>query len=476
MKTQVAPQEGRLSQAYSAIGGAVQQAATEPGLKKGFDMQVALKTGWDTIQHTVSDLANRITEAGATINDPKKSLGEKVISEARLGVGLINTAFLTVTAPLEATRGVPVIGHAADLAHNILSGVFSGFGETAGQAVDASPLPQKTKDKLRPLAFELAGLIGLGLTGKVGGTALGQVKTKAKAFSDELNSGLSAYRSAVEGGASQLPKDISVQGAGVETPIPFANRYEVPTIIQMGVKPKDILPVIQSPAEWKAAGMPSVAPKSAPTAPITPKVDALPTPESRVVPLGEESTKTVTPQKTGEVTKVASDISDTLVQQGFDALSPEVQSKYTPESYKAELVRAKELAETNYKDASARATGQKPVGDYEGQILFNEVEKVATKAGDAETLMNLASSPLGKARSLAGQTLGASGFNKDPNSPVQVMQDIQSARAATMKTRGVDVPKETVKEVASMKREVVESVKGSRPKWEDFIKEITCGY
>ena len=79
MKTQVAPQEGRLSQAYSAIGGAVQQAATEPGLKKGFDMQVALKTGWDTIQHTVSDLANRITEAGATINDPKKSLGEKVI-------------------------------------------------------------------------------------------------------------------------------------------------------------------------------------------------------------------------------------------------------------------------------------------------------------------------------------------------------------------------------------------------------------
>ena len=90
--------------------------------------------------------------------------------------------------------------------------------------------------------------------------------------------------------------------------------------------------------------------------------------------------------------------------------------------------------------------------------------------------MNLASSPLGKARSLAGQTLGASGFNKDPNSPVSVIQDIQTSRAASMKTRGVDIPKETVKEVASMKKEVAESVKTSRPKWEDFIRDITCGY
>ena len=33
--------EGAFSKAYSAIGGAVQQAATEPGLQKGFDMQTA---------------------------------------------------------------------------------------------------------------------------------------------------------------------------------------------------------------------------------------------------------------------------------------------------------------------------------------------------------------------------------------------------------------------------------------------------
>ncbi len=185
--------------------------------------------------------------------------------------------------------------------------------------------------------------------------------------------------------------------------------------------------------------------------------------------------KGVKVQKTGEITRSASNINDALVKQGYEALPPEVQSKYTPESYKAELVKSKDLVANNYEDAVARATGSKPVGNYEGQILFNEVERVATEKGDYNTLTQLASSPLGKKLSLAAQTMGAHGFNDNPNSAVDAIRSVQAARETAVKAKGVDIPKQTDAIIKEIKRQTA-AARSPRPTWEAFVEQITCGY
>ncbi|MHB8603565.1 MAG: hypothetical protein ACYC9R_13100, partial [Nitrosotalea sp.] len=228
---------------------------------------------------------------------------------------------------------------------------------------------------------------------------------------------------------------------------------------------------------YKATEAP-VAPESARTAPIVPETSNVAS-ESKVVPLGETTPKEVVPQKTGEVTKAASDINETLVKQGFDALTPELQSKYTPESYKTELVKSKDLVTNNYEDAVARASGEKPVGSYEGQILFNEVERAATKVGDGETLSKLASSPLGKKLSLAGQTMGAHGFNDNPNSAVDAIREVQTARTASLGKSDVELGKQKdsfVKDASNAAKTEMKNGLSKGAKWEDFVQAITCGY
>lgn len=247
------------------------------------------------------------------------------------------------------------------------------------------------------------------------------------------------------------PKDIEILGVSKG-----AGHYNI--------QPEDFKPSSQLTDFWEKNNKVTKPVESAPVAKSTP--------ESRVVPLNETQ-KTVTPQKTGEVTKAASDINATLVKQGYEALSPELQSKYTPESYKAELVKAKDLAETNYEDAVARATGKKPVGDYEAQILFNEVERIATENGDYQTLLDLAASPLGKKLSEAAQTLGAAGFNDNPNSPVEAIRAVQEARTKALERKGTDIKKETTKDATTFKSEIKAS-RSSRQSWSEFAKQIIC--
>ena len=138
-----------------------------------------------------------------------------------------------------------------------------------------------------------------------------------------------------------------------------------------------------------------------------------------------------------------------------------------------ELIKSKDLVAKDYKDAIARVAGEKPLGKYEGQILFNEVERQATKIGDGETLNKLASSPLGKKLSLAGQTMGAHGFNDNPNSPVEAIRQLQEARQASVKTKGIDISKETIKDETSFRNEV-KTARAPKQSWSDFAKQVIC--
>lgn len=448
-------------------------ALTAPAQKQSFDMQGSLQSGWDTIVSTIKDTADRLNTPLPNISQPKDVQLTNAIGVGRGAMGLLNTAFLGITAPLKSAESIPGVGYVATAVNNVFSALGTGGSDIASNAIDALPVSDATKEKIRPLAQEIGALTAQIIAGKLGGDAVGTVKEKSKAMLDTLHSELSGAKAVLDTGPV---KTIPVQGESPTQSVPFANKYETPSTIQMGTKTETLPVAARSPVDTtKAPAGYTYEPIKPTEAPVSPE---MPITAPITAKVGEVAPASETPTVGGKtVTKVASDINTTLVKQGFDALPIEEQSKYTAQSYKEQAQHIASEMDTNIENVKAMATGDKHVpAKINGQILFNTVEAYATKVGDGELLTRLASSPLGKKLSEAGQTLGGHGFNDNPNSPVDAIRRVQESRQASMKTKGVDIAKETMKETVSIKSEVAKAVKESLPKWETFIQSITCGY
>lgn len=182
--------------------------------------------------------------------------------------------------------------------------------------------------------------------------------------------------------------------------------------------------------------------------------------------------------ETGRVTKTASDINQELVKRGFDSLPIEEQSKYTPQSYSQIANDVASLMDNSIQDAIDMATGKKPLSpemQRNPEILFNAVEAHAIEKGDVQTLKDLAKSPVSRT-SQAGQILGGHGFNDNPNSPVKMIDELNTE----YKTR---IEKKTGKKYSQVEKPVIDeaksakdSVKTTKQSWSDFINEIKCNY
>lgn len=277
----------------------------------------------------------------------------------------------------------------------------------------------------------------------------------------------------------EAPVKVPVAHAEPTGNLPLKPIQEPLGTIQMGPKGESTLPTIQmnapkgtavkgdltyepikpydyskAPAEQAPIG--SVASKTAPAS-----VSSLETQQTPTIPRESVGTKTVT--------KAANDINQTLVKQGFDALPVEEQSKYTPQSFKEVADKVSSLMDTNLDHVKDIASGDEPVPKgINGQILFNAVEALATKEGDGELLTKLASSPLGKKLSEAGQTLGGHGYNDNPHSVIKAIQDIQKARLPKNETPESVVKQYTKPFQASLKKSAVKA------SLTDFINSIEC--
>lgn len=187
---------------------------------------------------------------------------------------------------------------------------------------------------------------------------------------------------------------------------------------------------------------------------------------------------TQSPQETGtKVAKTASDINKELVSRGFDSLPDEVLAKYTPDTKKRVMSEVSEIMEDMPK-ARAIISGAEDAPSNVKQVLFNSMEAYATKNNDISMLQDLASSPIASELSASAQALGASGFNKNPDSVVQVLRQIKKVREAkAVKKAGSEkMYKEKKQKVVSAIKKEVEKVNLSKKEmeWDSFISEITC--
>lgn len=111
------------------------------------------------------------------------------------------------------------------------------------------------------------------------------------------------------------------------------------------------------------------------------------------------------------------------------------------------------------------------------ESVFTAVENAALKAGDVETLRDLATkSSLSTEATAMGQRIRALA-ERDPESPVAKIGEVQKERQKNVekKLKGKTIKQAKKAEVENIK----EHIKKTAPKkqeWADFIKEIQCGY
>lgn len=191
-----------------------------------------------------------------------------------------------------------------------------------------------------------------------------------------------------------------------------------------------------------------------PKAPVAPPVAPKTAPESTI-----ES----------KPTKVASDINKQIVEQGFKELPDTELAKYDPISYKRQSQEIAERMTHDFEGLKNMAKGSEMIpNNWSPQLVFESVKKKAFKENDVTTLRDLANSPIATERSLAAQTLGASGYEAFKGTdPVKVMADIRDVR-----TKGV---KDPIKAKSRIKEEIKKEIKKPDAKtWEGFLNELIC--
>jgi hypothetical protein len=147
---------------------------------------------------------------------------------------------------------------------------------------------------------------------------------------------------------------------------------------------------------------------------------------------------------------------------------------YTKANMKQQAEYSNELIKTNPQEAIDIAMGRKSPPDHVlPQMVFNAVEEHAKKIGGeagGKLLKDLARSRQVSNLTTMAQNVRAAA-EREPHSPVTLMNDLRTTRAQQMEKRGKKISKE---EQADRK-----IIKAARPKvkketWDSFIKELEC--
>lgn len=222
----------------------------------------------------------------------------------------------------------------------------------------------------------------------------------------------------------------------------------------------------------KQSGGASVAPEIAST--VTRVDKTLPTAPNVSKPTIRGSGLKDIKSPTIKPSKVASDINSKLVKQGFDQLPPDELSHFNSITKEEQINKVGSLIGSDLEKAQRMAIGQEKIpNDVHPQVLFNAVKNKAIQDGDGEILRSLASSPISKQRSLAAQSLGASGFNNGEVDAVKAISDINKAREDRI-TRTYKNSDALRKELPKQAKTELKRAAPTKQTVADFIQTLTC--
>jgi hypothetical protein len=188
----------------------VRRVVTAPFPKQSWNPMEALKTTYKTAKDTLGNsFIDRPKAALSAIFDRNSTPAERVTKTGEAGLGIINAAFLPITAPLQGATRLPVVGSAAELINRFF-GVLGTVGADVGEgAIEALPIKNETKKVITPLAQEVGALVAQIAAGKAGGAKkAAELKQKVEAIATHIDNGLIVADRVVKGG---VPKKLPVE-------------------------------------------------------------------------------------------------------------------------------------------------------------------------------------------------------------------------------------------------------------------------
>lgn len=245
---------------------------------------------------------------------------------------------------------------------------------------------------------------------------------------------------------------------------PYTSPEDLP-VIDYGKKGKSTLPEIQTEPKTKAVkGDFTIEPITETPAPIESSRPSIPfsqPKEEGAAPLTPAASLGPTAKSTLGVKVEANAIADKLTK-GFEDL-PE----YNKVNWHDQAQFASDFVLNEPNKAMRVAMGEEPAPAHIlPEAVFTAVENAARKVGDVDTLRKLATkSKLVSEGTAMGQRIGILS-QRDELSPVSAIKRVAKARAK---------PERLVVEVKNIKNEVVKAT-SKRPKLEEFINELKCGY
>lgn len=510
---------------YKAAAGQVQPKSLNP-LQAGTDAAHAVE---DSVVNAIKETGTKLSAAKTVLMDAHSTLLQKGASSGEAALSVLNPIFAVATAPLTYATRLPGIGLVADKVNEIFSALGSGAGTYATTAlVDDLPVSQETKDTIRPLVHDTAALIAQLAAGKLGGEGIGMIADHTKSILHTVADDVKAnppevappqFKAApIEGtlpdrlaatderklpvfGDTSLRK-LPVQDQSEFQQIPNADRYtpdeELPTI-DFGKPARSTLPTIDigtRAPKGPAAGF-TYEPIKAPVESTVPPPRGTPASPFLKTIFNPEAAPTASVVETPPpLLSVAAKEQGTLAPIGEGERVPSrlaanveanaIEKKLTnslgdlPEYNRVNLKEQAQHAADLISDDPARALRialgkEVPPNHILPEAVFTAVEDRAVKSGDVLTLRRLAQeSTLSTEATAMGQRIRALG-ERDQDSPVKIIQDIQKARTELVQKKlGKPVKAAKAAEVKEIKDSIRETAKASRQTWEEFTHSLTC--
>lgn len=489
--TPVEPVKQTFGNKVLQTGKNIFSALTTAPAPKSLDMQQALGSGWDTISSTVQDTAKRLEKLPSIFTNQTTPLQKGVITGEAL-LGLVNDAFLGVSVPLNAARGVPVVGYAADAVNNLFAALGTGGGDLAIGAVDSLPFSENTKDTIRPLAQEVGALLAQIAAGKVGGDITVKLKSKSVELTNAVQKGVEEAKTnplpvsdkptpsfePIGKTPSQLHSEYA-KSQGYE---PYKAPGDLP-VIEAGAKPKSDLPTIQADApKSNKLGDFTIEPIKQTQADLTSSIVSLESSINKgdtvatqtqlkdVQTKIEDLTKQVTASTEG-ISKIGKSIEAKAIEQqltnGFDQTAT-----FDKTTFKVQTEKVATLVNEGRDAILSTVRGEKPLpSDVQPAAYIAGVEAYLKKNPDIALLQELAKSDLVSRVSSQAQGLGLARL-REQDSATAKLQAIRQAREVRTKTtpERASATRKATKE-STNKVNLSEKDLG---RLEKFIDNITC--
>lgn len=463
---------GVSTKAYDAVQTAL-HTPTKP--------QNPIKTIVETFNHAVEEVQRQ----SDIFTNPNSSLLQKGVAVPETVLQAINVLFSPVTAALNASAGIPVVGVLADGVNRLFSAVGGGAGGMASDIIQNLPITQSAKDTLDPLAQEIAGLAAQAALGKAGGKTLSEIGTKSKELVTNIRDAVKTVAETHDYVVPELPKGIDelIKASGPKKldVQHLPSDYTGGGIYEPYTAPSK-LPVIETGPKAEGSTLPVI---DAGTSRLTRTTEPVVSPFQQsggtilAEPLPSVRTpRVLTPKGEGEraLSTLAAKVDALAVEKGLTKSLGDL-PEYNKVNLAEQAAMATDLIKKSPEIAKQIAMGERlPPPKMLAESVFVAVEDAAIKAGDVATLQDLASrSNLSLQATAMGQRIRALG-ERNPESPVTIMRTVQAAREANVEAKsGVALPKAKAATVAEIKGEIRKAAP-KKETWEGFIKSLECGY